>query len=240
MIIFPAIDLYNGEAVRLLRGDYENMTIYDSNPLNTAKKFRDSGAEWIHIVDLEGAKTGETKNFDVIAKIRAESGLKCEVGGGIRDLFTIERYINSGIDRIILGTSAVNDKNLLLSAIKNFSPDKIAVGVDIRDKFVAVKGWQEKTDLDAFNFCAELESAGVKFIICTDISRDGAMKGTNRELYADLSAKFHMNITASGGVSTLDDVLSLAKMNLYGAIIGKAYYTGAINLSQAIEAAQIK
>ena len=240
MIIFPAIDLYKGEAVRLLRGDYENMTIYDSNPLNTAKKFRDSGAEWIHIVDLEGAKTGDTKNFDVIINVRKESGLKCEVGGGIRDLFTIERYINSGIDRIILGTSAVNDKNLLVQAIKNFGADKIAVGVDIRDGLVAVKGWQEKTSLDAFNFCAELDSLGVKFIICTDISRDGAMKGTNSKLYENLSAKFHMNITASGGVSTLDDVISLAKMNLYGAIIGKAYYTGAINLSQAIEAAAIK
>ncbi len=239
MLIFPAIDLYKGEAVRLLRGDYENMTVYDSQPVNTAKKFSDSGAEWIHIVDLEGAKTGEPVNLDTILRIHSESGLKCEVGGGVRDLRVIEKYINSGIDRIILGTAAITDKKLLTSAIKNFSPEKIAVGVDIRGGLVAVKGWREDSGVNAFDFCAELESIGVNFIICTDISRDGAMKGTNRQLYKDLSAKFNMNITASGGVSTLDDIKSLARMNLYGAIIGKAYYTGAINLSQAIEAAKI-
>ena len=238
MLIFPAIDLYNGEAVRLLRGNYENMTVYDSEPLNTAKKFRDSGAEWIHIVDLEGAKNGEPVNINTILRISSESGLKCEVGGGIRDLRVIEKYINSGIDRIILGTAAITDKNLLISAIKNFTSEKIAVGVDIRGGLVAVKGWREDSGVNAFDFCSELESIGINFIICTDISRDGAMKGTNRQLYADLSAKFHMNITASGGVSTLEDVKALAKMDLYGAIIGKAYYTGAINLSQAIEAAK--
>ena len=239
MLIFPAIDLYKGEAVRLLRGDYENMTVYDSQPVNTAKKFSDSGAEWIHIVDLEGAKTGEPVNLDTILRIHSESGLKCEVGGGVRDLRVIEKYINSGIDRIILGTAAITDKKLLTSAIKNFSSGKIAVGVDIRAGLVAVKGWREDSGVNAFDFCSELESIGVNFIICTDISRDGAMKGTNRQLYKDLSAKFNMNITASGGVSTLDDIKSLARMNLYGAIIGKAYYTGAINLSQAIEAAKI-
>ncbi|MBQ7733516.1 MAG: 1-(5-phosphoribosyl)-5-[Synergistaceae bacterium] len=236
MKILPAIDLFDSKAVRLLKGDYNAMTVYDPEPVNTALKFRDSGAEWLHIVDLEGAKTGQPVNLDSIMLIREASNLKCEVGGGIRDLHIIEKYIDSGVERVILGTAAVSNVSLVRESVKNFG-DKIAVGVDIRDGRVSIKGWQEDSGLDAFEFCKTLQDLGVSFIICTDISRDGAMKGTNRDLYRELSHKFDFNIIASGGVSSLDDVKALAGLNIYGAIIGKAYYTGAVNIREAIEAA---
>ena len=238
MKIFPAIDLFNGQAVRLLRGDYNNMTIYDNNPVNIAKKFEAEGSEWVHIVDLEGAKIGAVKNFDTIINIKNSCKLKCEVGGGIRDLTIIERYINSGIDRVILGTAAVTEKNFVEDAIKNFG-EKIAVGVDIKNGNVAIKGWQENSNFEAMNFCERMQNIGVKTIICTDISKDGAMKGTNFSLYENLKTKLKINIIASGGVSSIEDVKKLAKLNLYGAIIGKAYYTGAINIKEAIEAAKL-
>lgn len=238
MIILPAIDLFHGQAVRLLRGDYENMTVYDAHPVNTAMKFKSSGAEWIHIVDLEGAKSGDTPNIETIIEIKRSCGLKCEVGGGIRDMKTIEHYVESGIDRVILGTAAVTHEGFVREAVNSFGREHAAVGVDIKNGNVAIKGWLEDSRIDAFEFCKRMESDGVNVIICTDISRDGAMKGTNRELYASMSREFHMNIIASGGVSSLDDVKALSGMNLYGAIIGKAYYTGAIDLTQAIEAAK--
>lgn len=238
MIILPAIDLYHGQAVRLLRGDYENMTVYDPEPVNTAMRFKSSGAEWIHIVDLEGAKSGGTPNIKTIMDIKNSCNLKCETGGGIRDMKTIERYIDSGIDRVILGTSAVTHEGFASEAVKTFGTEHVAVGVDIKNGNVAIKGWLEDSQINAFEFCKRMQDDGVNVIICTDISRDGAMKGTNRELYASMSEKFSMNIIASGGVSTLDDVKALAEMNLYGAIIGKAYYTGAVDLTLAIEAAK--
>lgn len=238
MIILPAIDLYNGQAVRLLRGDYDNMTVYDTEPVNTAMKFKASGAEWIHIVDLEGAKSGGTPNIRTIIEIKRSCSLKCETGGGIRDIKTIERYIESGIDRVILGTSAVIHEGFAAEAVKTFGTEHVAVGVDIKNGNVAVKGWLEDSHVDAFEFCKRMQDDGVSIIICTDISRDGAMKGTNRELYESMQREFKMNIIASGGVSTLDDVKALAEMKLYGAIIGKAYYTGAIDLREAIEAAK--
>ena len=237
MKILPAIDLFDSKAVRLLKGDYNAMTVYDPEPVNTALKFRDSGAEWLHIVDLEGAKTGQPVNLDTIMLIREASNLKCEVGGGIRDLRIIEKYIDSGVERVILGTAAVSNINLVRESVKNFG-DKIAVGVDIRNGLVSIKGWQEDSGLEAFEFCRTLQDLGVSFIICTDISRDGAMKGANRDLYRELSQRFDFNIIASGGVSSLDDVKALAELNIYGAIIGKAYYAGAVNISEAIEAAK--
>ena len=237
MKILPAIDLFEAKAVRLLKGDYNAMTIYDPEPVNTALKFRDSGAEWLHIVDLEGAKTGQPVNLASIMRIREASHLKCEVGGGIRDIDTIKKYIDSGVERVILGTAAVSSENLVSESVKRFG-DKIAVGVDIRDGKVSIKGWQEDSGLEAFEFCRTLQDLGVRFVICTDISRDGAMKGTNRDLYRELSQKFDFNIIASGGVSSLDDVKALAELKIYGAIIGKAYYTGAINIREAIEAAK--
>ncbi len=237
MLIFPAIDLFQGQAVRLFQGDYKKMTVYDKEPLNTAKKFEAFGTQWLHIVDLEGAKTGEAVNIDTITKIISSCKLKCEVGGGIRSIKIIERYINSGVDRVILGTAAVTEKNFVEEAVKNFG-EKIAVGVDIKNNNVAIKGWQENSNIEAINFCERMQDIGVKTIICTDISKDGAMKGTNISLYKNLTEKLKINIIASGGVSSLDDVKALAKLNLYGAIIGKAYYTGAINIKEAIEAAK--
>lgn len=237
MLIFPAIDLYSAQAVRLYKGDYNQKTVYSDNPVSVALDFKNCGATHIHLVDLEGAKTGETKNFDTIVKIKSESGLFCEVGGGIRSLDVIDKYISAGIDRVILGTAAVQQKGFVEQAVKKYG-DKIAVGIDIKDGFVAIKGWTEKSEFDAFDFCEEMQNCGVKTIICTDISKDGAMVGTNRELYKTLSQKLNIQIIASGGVSTIDDVKALARLDLYGAIIGKAYYTKAIDLSDAIEVAK--
>lgn len=234
MILLPAIDLSGGCAVRLLRGDYNQMTVYSRDPVAVAADFAKAGAAWIHLVDLDGAKTGETPNLGTILRIKATSGLACEVGGGIRKMETVERYLSAGIDRVILGTAALTDEPFLRRAVETYG-EKIAVGVDVRNGFVAVNGWTEQSDTDLHSFCNRLQQLGVGTVICTDISKDGAMKGTNRELYRDLSAKYSMKIIASGGISGMDDVRALAAMGLYGAIIGKAYYTGAIDLEKAIK-----
>ena len=233
MRIFPAIDLFDGKAVRLFRGDYSAMTVYSDDPVKVALDFKRAGAEYMHLVDLEGAKSGETPNLECVGRIAEAAGMFIEVGGGIRSIDVIERYKSVGVNRVILGTAAVTDRKFLLEAAERFG-DMIAVGVDIRDGLVAIKGWTESSGLDAFKFCRELESIGVSTIICTDISRDGAMQGTNRELYKKLSGELNLNIIASGGVSTLDDVRALSELGLYGAIIGKAYYTKAISLEEAI------
>ena len=233
MNIFPAIDLYEGKAVRLYKGNYSEMTVYSDKPYEIAEHFESEGAKYLHLVDLEGAKTGETPNLETIKRIREKTDLFIEVGGGIRSLEVIERYISIGIDRVILGTAEVLDNALLLEAVGKYG-EKIAVGVDIRDGNVAIKGWTERSELDAMEFCSYLEKIGVKTVICTDISRDGAMMGTNRELYREMSEKLKLDIIASGGVSNLDDVKALSGLGLYGAIIGKAYYTGAIRIKEAI------
>lgn len=237
MNIFPAIDLYEGKAVRLLKGDYAKMTVYSENPQEIAKDFENQGAKFLHIVDLEGAKDGTTPNINTIEKIIKNCNLFTEVGGGIRSLEVIEKYINIGVDRVILGTAAVTDEPFLIEAVKKYG-DKICVGADIKDGFVAIKGWVEKSEINCFDFCEKMQNIGVKTIICTDISKDGAMKGTNHELYTELSEKFSINIIASGGVSSIKDVEKLAKLDIYGAIIGKAYYLGAISLKEAIEVAK--
>ena len=234
MLIFPAIDLYEKKAVRLFKGDYENMTIYSENPIEIAQDFVNSGATHIHVVDLEGAKDGATPNISVVRQIAAETDLFIEIGGGIRDMDTVDAYLSSGVSRVILGTAAVNDREFLTAAVKKYG-DKIAVGADVKDGYIAIKGWLESSALTLDDFLQEMEKIGVKYIICTDISKDGAMRGTNLELYSQLSQKYSMNITASGGVSTLDDVKKLNELNLYGAIIGKAYYIGAIDLKDALE-----
>ena len=237
MIIFPAIDLYEKKAVRLFKGDYTQMTVYSENPLEVAKGFKAQGAEYIHMVDLEGAKDGTTPNFDVVKAVAQESGLKVEIGGGIRDEETVKRYIDAGVMRVILGTAAVNDREFLEKVCAKYA-DKIAVGADLKDGKVAVKGWLEDSGVSGMDFLSEMQALGVKTVICTDISRDGAMQGTNRELYRELSEKFDMDIVASGGVSTIDDVKALREMDLYGAIVGKAIYTGDIDLKEAIEVAK--
>ena len=234
MRIFPAIDLYEGKAVRLYKGDYAQMTVYSDDPASVAADFAASGATCIHIVDLEGAKSGTTPNFDTVCKIKATSGLFCEIGGGIRSMDVIDKYLSAGIDRVILGTAAVGNLDFVKSAVNKYG-DRIAVGADLKDGYVAVKGWIEKTDLSCENFFRQMQDVGVKTVICTDISKDGAMMGTNLELYRSLSERFSMQIVASGGVSSLEDVEHLSKMGLYGAIIGKAYYTGAIDLKKAVE-----
>ena len=236
MLIYPAIDLYQGKAVRLYKGDYSQMTVYSHDPAAIAEKFAQAGATHMHIVDLEGAKNGTTPNFETILEIKRRGGLFCEVGGGIRSMETIERYVSAGIDRVILGTAAVTQPGFLEEAAKAYG-SKIAVGMDLKDGYVAIKGWTEQSGLTAWEFCERLQKIGIETIICTDISRDGAMKGTNHDLYRELMDRFSMNIIASGGVSSMEDVEKLAKAKLYGAIIGKAYYTGAIDLARAIEVA---
>lgn len=234
MLIFPAIDLYEKKAVRLYKGDYAQMTVYSNDPLAVAKDFEKAGATCLHLVDLEGAKTGETPNLDVIASIVKNTQLFTEVGGGIRNMETVLRYLDAGVSRVILGTAAVKDPAFLKEALATFG-EKVAVGIDLRDGKIAIKGWTETAEVDTEEFLLSLQNMGLTTVICTDIAKDGAMQGTNHALYKKLSEKFSLQIVASGGVSSLDDVKRLSAMNLYGAIIGKAYYTGAINLAEAIE-----
>ena len=233
MFIFPAIDLYDKKAVRLYKGDYAQMTVYSDNPIEIARDFEAAGAKFIHMVDLEGARDGSTPNLSIVADVARNTSLFVEIGGGIRDMETVDTYLAAGVGRVILGTAAVNDEAFLTAAVAKYG-DKIAVGADVKDGYVAIKGWLEQSAYTLEDFLTKLQAIGVKTVICTDISKDGAMKGTNRELYRELSAKFSMDIVASGGVSTMEDIRALTAMNLYGAIIGKAYYTGAINLAEAI------
>ena len=234
MKIFPAIDLYEGKAVRLLKGDYNAVTVYSENPLEIAKDFENSGATELHTVDLEGARDGGTPNIEIIKSFVENTKLNVEVGGGIRSMDTVKAYLDAGVSRVILGTAAVTDPEFLQKAVDTYG-DKIAVGADIKDGKVAIKGWVEKSEYSTFEFFQMLQKIGVSTVICTDISKDGAMQGTNRELYKELSQKFSVNIIASGGVSSLDDIKALNEMDLFGAIIGKAYYTGAIKINEALE-----
>lgn len=236
MLIFPAIDLVGGKAVRLYKGDYNQMTVYDDDPLNAALRFQAAGATHLHMVDLEGARDGGTPNFDVVRRVAENTRLFVEIGGGIRDMDVIERYLSSGVRRVILGTAAIADEAFTRSALRRFG-DAIALGADVRDGEVAIRGWLELSGMSLDAFCEKYQRLDVRTLICTDISRDGAMRGANRALYAGLQRKYRMNIVASGGVSTLEDVAALAGLGLYGAIIGKACYTGDIDLKQAIEEA---
>lgn len=236
MKIFPAIDLYGGRAVRLYKGNYNEMTVYSDNPVSVAEDFKAAGAGFIHLVDLEGAKDGTTPNLETVKKIIEATGLFAEVGGGIRSLDVLEKYFSIGVSRAILGTAAVNDEAFLISAVEKYG-DKIAVGADVLDGYIAIKGWTEKSEYTLDAFFEKMQNIGVSTVICTDISKDGAMIGTNRLMYRALSQKYSVNIIASGGVSSIDDVRALRDMKIYGAIIGKAYYTGAINLADAIKEA---
>ncbi len=233
MKIYPAIDLIKGKAVRLVRGDYEQMTVYSEDPLSVAKSFRDAGAEYLHVVDLEGAKTGETPNIGLISSIIKEIGLKTEVGGGIRSAETVKKYIDAGVMRVILGTAALTQAGFVNEMVKLYG-DKIAVGVDVRDGFVAIRGWQEVTDKECMTFCKEMQKAGVRTIICTDISKDGLLGGANFELYENMSKELGLDIIASGGVSTIEDIKKLKALDIHGAILGKALYTGMLSLEDAI------
>lgn len=234
MKLFPAIDLMEGCAVRLVKGDYAQKTIYSENPTEVARSFAAAGAEYLHVVDLEGAKNGGTPNLETVRKIVQSVGLRVEVGGGIRSEEVVQAYLEAGVYRVILGTAAVENPAFLEEMVQKYG-ERIAVGVDIKDGRVAIKGWTEVSAESCFAFCEKLEKIGVKTIICTDISKDGLLAGTNLELYRALSEKFSVDIVASGGVTTLDDVKKLAEMGLYGAILGKALYTDSIDLKAAVE-----
>ncbi len=237
MKLFPAIDMIGGKAVRLVRGDYAQMTVYSDDPVSVARSFAEAGATCMHMVDLEGARDGGCPNLDTIRRIVQDTELFVEVGGGIRDAQTVETYLSAGVGRVILGTAAVTNPAFLDDMLRQHG-ERIAVGVDIRDGYVAIKGWTELSEMTCFDFCADLERRGVRTVICTDISKDGLLGGTNTELYADMSRRFSMQLVASGGVSSLSDVERLTDMGLYGAILGKALYTGHIDLKEALRVAR--
>ena len=237
MLIFPAIDLYEGRAVRLYKGDYAQMTVYSDDPVAVARDFKAQGAAQMHTVDLEGARDGGTPNLGTIERIVRETGLFVECGGGLRDMAAIDRAFSAGVGRVILGTAAVSDPALLEEAVGKYG-ERIAVGADLRDGRVAIRGWREDSGVTAEDFLRGIEALGVRTVICTDISRDGAMRGANAELYERLQREFGLDLIASGGVSGMEDVRRLRALGLYGAIIGKAYYTGDIALRDAVEAAR--
>ena len=237
MNIFPAIDLYDNKAVRLYKGDYAQMTVYSDDPVSVACGFQAQGANYIHVVDLAGAKVGKPVHLDILRGIVAKTNLFIEVGGGIRDMQTVDTYLSVGVHRVILGTAAVTDEAFLQAAIKKYG-DKIAVGADIADGKIAIKGWLEKSNYTIDTFMQKMQSLGVKTVICTDVSKDGAMKGANHALYKHLKDNYAIDVIASGGVSSLDDISALKETGTYGAIIGKAYYIGAIDLQTAIQVAK--
>ena len=234
MDILPAIDLISGCVVRLVNGDYGKKTVYSSDPVETAKNFKKLGAKLLHVVDLDGAKSGRGNNFEIIKRVIEESGLKTEVGGGIRTAEIVERYLDTGAYRVILGTIAITDFDFVRKLAKKYG-ERVAVSADIKDGKVAINGWLRISDRTVFEFCNNLETIGVKTLVCTDISRDGMLVGANLELYKSLTQKFKIDIIASGGISTLKDIEILRRIGVSGAILGKALYTGSLNLSEAIE-----
>ena len=234
MRLFPAIDLYEKQAVRLYKGDYNKKTVYSDDPVSVAKSFADSGAKFIHLVDLEGAKFGTTPNFSVIGAIIKESKLKAEIGGGIRSEEVIKKYIDAGAMRVILGTAAIENPEFLKDMVSKYG-DKIAVGVDVKNNLVATHGWTECSEKSCFEFIEELVAIGVKAIICTDISKDGVLKGPNIELYKEIKDRFPtLELVASGGVSSIDDVKNLSDAQMPSAILGKALYEKKLDLNEAL------
>ncbi|MGI6013089.1 MAG: 1-(5-phosphoribosyl)-5-[(5-phosphoribosylamino)methylideneamino]imidazole-4-carboxamide isomerase [Oscillospiraceae bacterium] len=236
MKILPAIDLKGGRVVRLLRGDYDQVVQYEIVPVDAAAEFEKCGAKNLHVVDLDGAKDGTLSNFETIASIVRSTGMFVEVGGGIRDAERIERYLDAGAGRLILGTAAVNNPAFLEDMVKAYG-EHIAVGVDAKDGRVAVDGWLTVTDLDSVTFCKRMRDVGVQTIIYTDISKDGALSGTNLEIYQVLNQIDGLQIIASGGISYLHEIDTLAKMGTYGAIVGKALYSGMLDLSEVLKEA---
>ena len=237
MKIFPAIDLKGGRVVRLTQGDYGRVTQYAVEPEEAARSFVEAGAKYVHIVDLDGAKDGTTANLSTVARVLRDGRLFAEVGGGIRDRARIEAYLAAGASRVILGTAAVNDRAFLEEAVKAYGV-RVAVGVDAREGRVAVDGWQTVTALDGVEFCRRLRDMGVATVIYTDIARDGAMRGVNLEIYRTLLGIKGLEIVASGGVSTLEDVRALRDMGVPAAIVGKALYSGALNLADVLKEAE--
>ncbi len=236
MKIFPAIDLRDGKAVRLFQGDYEQMTVYSEDPVAVAASFREQGAENLHVVDLDGAKDGKLVNYDTIKEIVDGVRMFVEVGGGIRDEEKIRQYLEIGVGRVILGTVAVRDPEFLETMVRKYG-ERIAVGVDARDGYVAVNGWKEITDRESFEFCRYLKDIGVRTVIYTDISRDGSLEGTNMEAYRRLREIEGLEIVASGGIS-FEQEISQLKDIVSAAILGKAIYSGRLDLRRAVELAR--
>lgn len=233
MILIPAIDIKNGECVRLVKGDYATAHKVAESAVDTAIRFQQAGAEWIHMVDLDGAKAAEPVNSNLIFSVAEKSGLKTEVGGGIRNIETIDFYIQNGISRVILGSAALNDPELVSEAVRKYG-DRIAVGIDALNGNVAAEGWTETSSVNYIELAKQMEQAGVKYIIFTDISRDGTLTGPNLVMLDKLNSAVSCRIIASGGVSNSKDVANLLDLNLYGAICGKALYTGDLDLRSAI------
>ena len=234
MEIFPAIDLRGGQVVRLYQGDYDKETVYGQDPCAVAWSFLDAGAQFLHVVDLDGARDGTLTNFETIAAVARQGGLYIEAGGGIRTEERIRRYLDLGVGRCVLGTIAVKDFGFTARMAQKYG-DRIAVGVDARDGFVAVNGWKELSRERGVDFCRRLRDAGVRTVIYTDISRDGAEQGTNLELYRELARIKGLNITASGGVSSLEELRELQAIGTRAAILGKALYTGRLDLKTVME-----
>lgn len=238
MIILPAIDLRGGKAVRLLRGEYDNMTVYGENPVAVAASFAEAGASNLHVVDLDGALSGNTDNMDMIKNIISETKMSVEVGGGIRNEERVYTYLSMGAERVILGTVAAENPAFAKEMVKKYG-SHIAVGADVKNGEIATHGWTKTTGTDVHTFMKMMENMGVATVICTDVSRDGALMGTNMELYRELSEKYGIGIIASGGITTVNEVYELAKMNVFGAILGKAIYNGNIDLREAVKAEKI-
>ncbi len=233
MEIFPAIDIRGGKVVRLTEGDYDRMTVYSDSPCEIAKEFISKGATNLHVVDLDGAKDGTTANFETIKALCEFKELFIEVGGGIRNLERVKNYIDLGVDRVIIGTAAVKNYPFVEEAVALYG-DKIAVGVDAKDGKVAVSGWLEVTDVNSVDFCKKLRDTGVKTVIYTDISKDGTLTGTNLEIYKELAKIENLDIVASGGITFEEEIVELAKMNNYAAIVGKAIYSGKLSLERVL------
>ena len=233
MIVLPAIDIKDKTCVRLLKGDYGTAQKVAEDPFETARKFAREGAKWVHMVDLNGAKDAYPVNRDIFLRIAKETGMNTELGGGIRDMKTIESYLEEGISRIILGSAAVKNPGLVAEAVKEFG-DKIAVGIDARDGMVATEGWMETSSVCYLELAMAMEQTGVKTLIYTDISRDGTLTGVNLDHLEQLNSSVSCRVIASGGVRSMEDIEACTGMGLYGCICGKAIYSGALDLTEAI------
>jgi len=235
MILIPAIDLKDGEAVRLYKGDYTQKTVYSSAPEDVALNFEKMGADYLHVVDLDGAKEGTTSNLQAIQKIRQALSIPIELGGGIRDMATVDLYLEDiGIDRVILGTAALNDPEFLKAALQKYGPQKIVVGVDVKDGYVSTAGWLETSNVHYLAFLKQLEELGVQYIVCTDISKDGTLAGPSFPLYESIAQNSSLNFVVSGGIKDAQDIYEVNQRGYYACIVGKAYYEGKVNLEEVI------
>ena len=239
MIILPAIDLKDGQAVRLYKGDYNQKTVYSNNPEELAKEFETMGAKWLHVVDLDGAKDGKCINLETIRKIKQTTNMSLELGGGIRNMETVALYLDEvGIDRVILGTAAINDPQFLKEAISKYGAKKIVVGVDVKNGYVSTSGWLKTSDVPYLDFIKELEKIGVEYIVVTDISKDGTLQGPNFKMYEQIASVSKINFVVSGGIKDKQNILDVAKKDYYACIVGKAYYEGKVDLKEVIACLQ--